>query len=244
MAEPAELLSRLPGLGDAKLGESLGRGPVSDSWRVAADDRSLVLRLDRPLARKLGLDRTSERTAQALAAAHGLAPAIRIADPEAGVLVTDYLDPHDGPWGWEAHGRLLARVHALDVPGLPRFDLPAIAARYARLDGSATARALQTAVTDRARALYADTAWTLCHHDPHGENQVGGRFIDWEYAALGDPLFDLAALVRHERLAEADQEALFRGWGRVPDAGRFHAFLSLYDDLAALWSLAVEAGSA
>jgi thiamine kinase len=246
---PSEVLERVSSLRGARVLETLVAGPVSDSWLLERDGERFTLRLDRPLAARLGLDRAAEWRFLEQAAGAGLGP-----EPLARgdrLLVTRYLPGE--PWGvrdapWFALGQLLRRVHETPAPQGKRFDLSAISARYAACAGGAEAARLAGRVRELAGPLYADSPGRLCHHDAHLGNVVGAaepRLIDWEYAALGQPLFDLAVVIRHHGLDEDDTAALVAGWaGDAPptDPERLAAYLDLYDVLVRLWALAVEPG--
>ena len=72
------------------------------------------------------------------------------------------------------------------------------------------------------------------------------RLIDWEYAAVGDPLFDLAVVVRHHQLPAPIAGGFLRAYMGTPDrvtSERFEAFCQLYDLLSELWYLAVSKSS-
>lgn len=138
---------------------------------------------------------------------------------------------------------LLRRVHAIRVPG-PPLDFDAVGKRYQRLararsgpsrDPGLGLKPLPPGPVERLswerpqpRPEVGDevpptTAVSLCHHDPIAPNIIGlrtPRLIDWEYAAGGDPLFDLAAVIGHHRLrASAAQyflQAYFGSAATVP----------------------------
>ncbi len=251
MTEAAALINELPELAGATLGARLGRGPSSDSWRLDRDAQSLVLRIDRALVRALGLSRANEVRCQRRAAQQQLAPQVVFADPARGILVSHYVpeqvtpaEARRAPVHVKAVGKLLAAVHAITDVDLPVMDLPAILNRYASCVGTHAAHGRAQSLSDQARDLYQDAPWCLCHHDPHLLNVRAAQcLIDWEYAALGDPLFDLAALLTQESLTNEAREALFEGWGQPIDGPRLAEFSVLYQAVAELWEAAVSAAS-
>jgi len=254
MPEALDGLADTPALAGCTVAERLVCGPVADSWRLRRGEEALVLRRDRPLARGLGLDRAAEWAHLLAAHRAGLAPEPLWCDPPRGLLLTRYLPgadwarPDPDAAACAALGALLRRVHETPAPRGKPFDLPAIAGRYAAAADTSAARALADEVTTRAEPLYRDAPWRLCHHDAHFGNVVGDeapRLIDWEYAALGQPLFDLAVVAGHHGLDERRTAALVEGWadGAPPDnLERLSAYRSLYEALARLWVLAVESG--
>lgn len=235
----ARVVARLPG------------GPVSDSWLLEAQGRRMALRMDRPAARALALDRAAEREVLDCVAAAGIGPAVIWADPERGLLLTSWVE--GTPWTPEQMrdperlatlAGLLRRLHALPPRG-PRFRPDEAAARYALLAGSREATELAGRALALSRELLADGPRALCHNDLVHHNIIAGdplRLIDWEYAAVGDPLFDLAAVLRHHQLPDAAADRFLAcyagGAARVP-VERLDRFCLLYDLLAALWYLAM-----
>ncbi len=244
-------LTGVPALAGSRPVRRLVSGPVADAWLLDRDGEKLVLRRDRPLARRMGLDRAAEWRHLHLAWRARLGPEPLYHETDAGVLLTGYLPGADwsdasvrGPEQVQALGALLRRVHQARCVGGKRFDLPAIAAGYARAAGSREAADLARRVTHLAGPLYESAPWCLCHHDAHLANVIGQaapRLLDWEYAALGHPLFDLAVVIRFHDLDDAAAGDLLAGWGG--DATSLDAFCTLYDVVAQLWRLAVTSGT-
>lgn len=237
--------------GAAILGKLAG-GPASDSWLLRAGDKQFVARFDKPIARLLGLDRCAELEVLHTVSASGIGPEIIFADPEQGILLTSYIpgdawsseDIHD-PARLKALARALGRLHALPPRG-PVFAPGKMALEYARLAGTTSALCLAEQAGTLAKKLFSETRHpALCHNDLVHSNIVGRetvRLIDWEYAAVGDPYFDLAIVVQHHQL-KANQLELFLGaYLETPEQrhfSRLEAFCRLYDQLAALWYLSV-----
>lgn len=235
----------------ARLLRRLHAGPLKSSWLAGRGAERYVLRIDEPLAARFTPDRRAEFAAWSAAAALGLAPEplLLLPGPPA-VLVTRHAPGSAWrpaelamPGRIEALAGLLRRLHQARLPGRP-LDLEASLAAYARRAGSRRALGLARAA-QRLMARCFEGPPTLCHHDPIAGNVVGLRrplLIDWEYAALGDPLFDLAVVSRHHGLPRVLEQRLlaayFGGPGRVPRA-RFQAQRRLYDHVLCLWLLAL-----
>lgn len=251
MPELADALARIPVLRDARPVQALGGGEASRSWRLAAPGGDFVLRADRPLARLLGLDRKREWDILVLAHKAGLGPEPVWADPGRGLLVTRWIAGR--PWrpaDLADHrrlailGTLLRQVHAVPGAGQP-FDPVRVAEGYARRAAVPDSAALAEVARLAAELYPADARTCLCHHDPNAENVIDDApaiLIDWEYAAAGQPLFDLAVVVRYHRLARRQARVLLTAWSGRPASEQFEelgAFGRLYDLLAALWAQVV-----
>lgn len=244
-----EVIASIPVLSRPNVLRALAGGPLSDSWLVEDRGRRLVLRIDRPLARTLSLNRVAELAVLDAVAPAGLGPQAVWAEPSAGLLLTAYIA--GDTWSL-AHvqqpacllqlAKTLRSVYALPTEGVVAFDPGMAAGNYARAIGTAAARKLAAQTSRLSQQLFAhEHAPVLCHNDLAHTNLVGFkpvRLIDWEYAAIGDPLFDLAVLVRYHALAENVARDFVRatlGALNRQRQERFSAYCELYDLLARLW---------
>jgi aminoglycoside phosphotransferase (APT) family kinase protein len=165
--------------------------------------------VDRPGSRPL-----DELHAQQLAAAAGLAPAILAAHPQGHWLLMPFIDAPvwtpaqlQSEKGAEQLGRQLGRLHALPVPAQLRpVDAVAMARDYhAGLAAVAPAEAAELApLLDRIIALSARPAAAgqtpvLNHGDLMASNILGTdpQLVDWEYAQVAEPTWDLACLLTY-----------------------------------------------
>lgn len=216
--------------------EVLAVTPVSRTFRVLADGRPAVLRVDEPLARRLGLNRAAEPAVLRAVAAAGLGPDCLAADAGRGTLLTGWLPGRAWtvpdlrePAKLQRAAVLLRQVHGLPAAG-PELDLAAAIDRYAALGGAPAAVPARTARELLARCLASAGAEAggaanrpcLCHGDPTPGNFIAGtdgtlRLIDWEYAGLGPPAFDLAGLAVGAGLDPSGDDLLLGAWaGREP----------------------------
>ena len=250
------LLDGIEPLRGAKILANLAGGPSSDSWLIAVGEDQFVARVDKPLARLLDLDRHAELEVLQLVSSAGVGPEVIWAEPEDGILITSYLpgeawsakDVHD-PLKLQALAVTLRRLHSLPPRG-PVFAPEKAAQVYARAAGTDRAKQIAKQVAALAEEIRAKTSHpTLCHNDLVHTNIIGylvGHgtvgLIDWEYAAVGDPLFDLAVVVRHHHLqtelAEVFLGASFQSTGNK-HIEKIQTHCRLYDLLAALWYLSV-----
>jgi thiamine kinase len=257
MRDVRAILGGMPGFETAAVRAVLSDGPTNASYRVERNGMDLVLRVDKPAAAELGLDRSAERQVlQALAVA-GLAEAPLFSDTAGGIMLRRFVPGRT--WTREDITRpemlarlavLLREVHAVPPAGR-RFDALGAARAYAEQVG--TPRACR--IYEAAAAAFADippAPPALCHNDPVCGNILeaddGLRLIDWEYAGIGDPFFDLAVVVEHHGV----QPRVARGFlatylGRAAQADeviRLERQCRFYGHLLDLWRLRTAEASA
>ncbi len=226
-------LQHVPGCenGDAPYSQELiGGGKVNRSFLVRTRRGKFVVRLNESTEVDAGLDRQREIVLHTAAANSGMAPHIIYASPDHSCLVTDYLEGRL----WTSHyftrmrdlrslGQRLRTLHAITPPSMPRFDPLAAARRYADVivqdEPSEAARLealLESGAASLARSGSARRAPTIVHNDLHSGNVITADrlyFIDWEYAQVGDPLLDLAALITYYPRASAHASLLLSASG-------------------------------
>lgn len=238
MADLINLVDRLA----ARLGPVEGQpvpldgGITNRNFRVRFGGRECVLRVPGRDTGLLGIDRAAERVATERAAALRIAPALVAADQEC--LVTEWLagapidrdrlraDPSSA-------ARALRAFHdsGLELP--VRFWIPDLLSEYAAV---ITTRGGE--LTDqyrRTQELVARVADVLplvgpvpCHNDLLPGNILAADadpghaiLVDWEYAGMGHPYFDLANLAVNNEFDEAARERLLAAYfGQPPTPGR------------------------
>ncbi|MEJ1961390.1 MAG: aminoglycoside phosphotransferase family protein [Gammaproteobacteria bacterium] len=135
-------------------------------------------------------------------------------------------------------GAALHHLHSVAPPSVAPFDIGASIERlherlYAALPDEA---AHLSQLMDRARATLlasgsAQRPKTVIHNDLHHTNLIGGPrlwLVDWEYAAVTDPLLDLACVLAYYPRAAAHTDALL-------DSSRLAALASPEMLRAATW---------
>jgi aminoglycoside phosphotransferase (APT) family kinase protein len=221
--------------------EILTAGRSNTSVRVGDGERHWVVRIDRQDPRRLGLSREAEWRCLLMAADGGLAPRPVYRNPALGTLVCEFHVPEPGrERDVEAIAVLLRAIH--ELPAVRhRLDPLARARRYLTLAGGGE---LPGDLLEACRRLEEGMpAPRLCHNDLLRPNRLYSQGVllalDWEYAAMGDPLFDLAAIIEGDGFSEAHARSLHRAWrGRAPtstEAARLEDQRLVYRSLAALW---------
>lgn len=224
-----QALERVPGLDVARspAPRPFEGGLTNLAWRISINGNPHVLRLSDRLNKTAEAMR-NEVAVQQLAHGYGLAPAVVFVDEDAGILVTELasgmpLNDRDteSPTHLQRIGELLRRVHRLPAMG-KALDLEVVAQSYALRCPQADGERAAAEVLDRLREILAGVGernLSVCHNDPVAANFIVGRdmvLIDWEFAALNSPMFDLAVVAAHHDLSEANKLKLLEGYGLSP----------------------------
>jgi thiamine kinase-like enzyme len=133
---------------------------------------------------------------------------------------------------------------------LPRFNPVQVAREYAvRALRQLSQRASLTHLLQE-RVEQADwqltlnsTATSMVHGDLTAGNLLGReslRLIDWEYAQVADPVFDLAAVLVYQPAARTHAQRLARACGQelALRDGRLRSAVQIHDALYWLWRMA------
>jgi len=246
MIDPRKALQRIRGWADASV-ESLDGGLMNRTYHVRSrDGEEAVLRLDDDAPRGPRNSRAVEALHQSAAHAVGLAGCVYYHDEDC--LLAEYLPGRVWtPADFAEDGSLLRlggalrRLHALHPRGT-LFDARSAARYYARrITADAPGVRDCLAVIDSIPNCEDPR---FCHNDLVAGNIVGTkqlRFLDWEYAGDNDPLFDLATIVEHHDLGEAQADILLGAYcdgDAGPVRQRFAAQRRLYGALLWLWNAA------
>ena len=245
--EPEAIVARLwPGR-DARV-EPLGGGITNRNFKVSVGGEAFVLRIGGKDTELLGIDRRAEHAASRIAAELGLAPeVVDFVEPE-GYLVTRYVDGEVGRVDVEQVGRALRRLHA--GPAFPaRFDSFRVVEVYratALERGVAAPAAYDKAkeVADAIERRRAGVAPRPCHNDLLNANFISDGeslwLVDWEYAGMGDPFFDLGNFAVNHELDEAGERRLLRAYGS-DDSAALVLMRFMSDFREAMWGVVQQA---
>ena len=206
--------------------EVLGGGITNHNLKVSRPEGVLVLRVAGKETGLLGIDRTVEHAATLAAADAGVGPrVVRFVEPE-GWLVTGFIEGEIPPPERLRKPAQLARVAAAlrafhDGPPIPgRFETIEVVEAYrdtALARGATLPRAFAEAheTAQRIARLRADAPRCPCHNDLLNANFLDDgerlRIVDWEYAGMGDPFFDLANFSINHELGLEGRAALLAG---------------------------------
>jgi thiamine kinase-like enzyme len=211
----------------------LSGGITNANFMVDLGDDQVVVRIPGEHTDLLGIDRRQESAANRLAASIGVAPPVLAESAEEGWLVSQFLK-----------GRTVSALELASEPLLvevsttlrlvhsagtieKHFDPFTIVRDYHR---TAQDRGVvepfdyfgALSVLERIEAVRPFRPTRFCHNDLLNENFLYDerlRILDWEYAGMGDPMFDLANLsVNHAFTPESDEHLVRHYFGRSNDA--------------------------
>jgi thiamine kinase len=247
----ADALRHVPGYrpGDPAIRISdLSGGNANRSYGVSTPSGRYVLRLSQGPDAWLAADRSVERRLHGLAAQARIAPAIIHASDR--WLITEYvtgrlwMEPDFARP--ECLGRLgdsLRRLHELPVPEYGRFDLLGALSAYAERigsDGGSVSVYLENAAAAWHLSGAEERPLAILHHDLHASNLIdtpsGLVLIDWECAAVSDPLLDVACILSYHESARPYASLLLQHVGLETVTSRqLAASVWLFDLHTYLW---------
>jgi thiamine kinase-like enzyme len=259
----AQVIRTLPG-GDGPIEavEPLTLGITNRNFRVDLAHAAYVVRLAGRDTELLGIDREAENVAASAAAAAGVAPEVVAYLPELGALVTRFVVAEPlAPERLEDDAILeavIASVRAIHgmAPLASTFDAFAVVREYRTIAAERDV-AIPAAYEDALEAADAianalkdapGVERRPCHNDLLNANLLlrGERvvIVDYEYAGMGDPFFDLGNLSINNGFSPDAQELLLRLYfGRVDDAHRARLGLMriMSDFREAMWGVVQQA---
>ncbi|MEC8158639.1 MAG: phosphotransferase [Pseudomonadota bacterium] len=178
-----------------------------------------------------------------LAANEGLAPAVYYHSDGGDVVITDHLSFRDV--SHEAHAELCKQIHHLR-PGRSRLRLTEVAATYR---AAANERSSHIASETERPSIRRDLLQldsespVFCHNDLSSYNMgwLGDRLlaIDWEYAAMGSPHYDVASASEGMKHIER-QEFAMRVLEDTFDKNLWSTACRVVPLINYLWALATE----
>jgi len=233
--------------------ERLGGGITNHNFKVAVGGERYVVRIGGKDTSLLGIDRSHE--AEATRVAHSIGVGPEVVDFVDGCLVTRFVEGSPVPPGEldpADAGRTIRTVHhGPPIPG--RFDSFRVVEEYRRTaeERGVPVPAAYDEASRRAAEIEASRAGVElrpCHNDLLNANFLHDgerlRIVDWEYAGMGDPMFDLGNFAANHELGDEGERALLEAYSG--DAGDealagLHAMRFMSDFREAMWGVVQQA---
>lgn len=250
------IIESIPGFAGSRVLGELSGGPTRRSYQLEYQGELFVLRIDNPGAFRLGLNRHAEFTVMRAAADVGLAPEPVWCDESRGLLLTRWVegrcwttaDLNDAA-RLEQLGRAMRRVQ--ELPAVSCSAGTDLRGRIERYTAMACDPLLARQLHEQAQGILKQLAGSampqkVCHNDLTAPNIIDADelcFLDWEYAASGSPLFEVAVLVEYHALTAGQARSLLESAGlgsQRADEAPFSLYRELFRRVWALWLMALE----
>jgi thiamine kinase-like enzyme len=260
--ELTEAIARLSALLGPRQGgvQALEGGITNRNFRVNLGGTDYVVRLPGKDTSLLGIDREAERLATKKAAELELGPRVAAMLDQPACLVTCFVESREvtaeelrRPDCLDEVGRDLRAFHRSGLELPTDFFVSEVVSDYveiARSRGGEQPEAFREA-HDYARKIvkavrrHPDHQPLPCHNDLLTGNFLhdGERIVivDWEYAGMGDPFFDLGNFAVNNELGDEHEERLLEAYFGEPPTPRRRAAVKLFrfmsDFREAMWGV-------
>lgn len=191
----------------------LPQGLTNQGYLITVAEQSYVLRIAAINSAELGINREAEYQIQQLLEQHLLVPKVIYRAPDNSYWLREYVEgaaltPADLTLNTLLEmANYLTTIHQLAAsPTIPIIDLHEKIPAYQMILGGVHPQSHSTFNIHHSQLH-------LCHMDPTPANWIrlpNGQLmlLDWEYAGLGNPLWDMATLLQQAQLTP-QQEADF-----------------------------------
>ena len=218
----SEKIKSIPG--EFTLDKNLASGAISQVFLCTFNTAKAVIRIDCPSASRLSVDRDNEVKILNKVKNLELAPKVLYQDELAGILIWEFIPgikpsfkSNNQDHCLQSLGRELSLVHNTSIPD----DCLDIFSNSIELYGNLLQDTVYEALYKKASSLFKElyfdeTPKVLSHNDLNQDNLLWKNkfyFLDWEYASLNHPCFDLASLVNTYKLDPSQIHDLSIGYG-------------------------------
>jgi thiamine kinase-like enzyme len=260
--ELTEVIARLAALFGPREGgvRPLDGGITNRNFLVHFGGDEYVVRLPGKDTNLLGIDREAERLATSRAAELGIGPKVAAMFEEPPCLVTCFVEGRQLTSAELREADLLAEVahglrafhdSGLELPTeFQVYDVVREYADVARSRGGEPPEQFDGALARAGEIVAAvgghpEHKVSPNHNDLLAANFLKGAggvvIVDWEYAGMGDPFFDLGNFAVNNELGDDDAERLLEAYFGEPATARRKAALNLFrymsDFREAMWGV-------
>lgn len=223
-----------------RLEKQLG-GASNSTFLVTSGEKSFVIRLNTQQVLP-GLNRTAERWALEQSSLGNIVPSLVYWAPE--FMVSTYL--HGEQFALARHSELLPKiacqmtqVHSLPVPALPELDPLVHLSDYLENTQIVRTELLNRCEASVRKNIPTSKVYCLCHNDLNPGNilvtTTGILFLDWEYANVTSPAFEIAVFAVTQGLTNQQLERFLDFYGGTANIESVKCYQRLYRLLEILW---------
>jgi thiamine kinase len=251
MIQISEKIKSIPG--EFALDQTLSSGAISQVFLCTYNNAKAVVRIDCPGASMLSIDRNSEVKILNGIKNLQLAPKILYQDESTGILIWEFIPGNKPSFnsGNKDHclqslGREISLIHNTSIPNhcsdifINSMDL------YGNLLKNTSHERLYIKALSLFKELYFDGInKVLSHNDLNQGNLLWKNkfyFLDWEYASLNHPCFDVASLVNTFKLDPNQIYELSIGYGGDQELfkiERLNRWIEFIHYLNEIWKISV-----
>lgn len=222
---------------------------ISNVYFCVFNGIKAVIKEDKPFTKKIGLNRKREASLLNAISHSCSCPNIIFNDLKAGLIIWEYIE------GGEAESKLILNKDFLIKLGrkVKNIHIPytKTLSSYSFLDSIEHYKNIvkeNKSVADInnliSKLFNSDTQLTLCHNDLTKPNILVGdtiSFIDWEYASLNDPHYDIATIFQAFNLNANQRDAFLIGYNSANiNLARVSQFIALTKLTDRLWGRAID----
>jgi thiamine kinase-like enzyme len=240
--------------GRAATVEVLSGGITNANFKVDLGSERVVVRVPGRNTELLGIDRVAEVAANRVAAGIGVAPEIVAVDASSGCIVTRFVEGRPIPMTELATeptlGTVIATLLRVHRAGSIAVDFDHFGVIRSYHEEVVRRGALElfdyegaSALLSRIEAARPFRPQVLGHNDLLNANFLDDgsiRILDWEYAGMADPYFDLANLSVNNELGSGLDESILEHYFGSVDASKLAALrlMKLVSELReAMWGV-------
>jgi thiamine kinase-like enzyme len=260
--ELTEVIARLSALLGTREGgiRPLEGGITNRNFLVRFGGDDYVVRLPGKDTNLLGIDREAERLATKQAAELGVGPKVAAMFEDPPCLVTAFVEARamtsDELRDEPALGQVAEALRGFHGSGLELptdfhvYDLVQEYAEVARSRGGELPAAYEDSLRTAGEIVHVVGDHPEHRRRPNHNDLLAANFlatdhsiviVDWEYAGMGDPFFDLGNFSVNNELTDADEERLLEAYFGEPATARRVAALKLFrfmsDFREAMWGV-------
>jgi thiamine kinase-like enzyme len=237
--------------------QKIGNGLTNENYRVDLGPASYFVRCSRPENRLLGSILAREWQVAQIASEANLSPQALFYSPDDMVMISEFIHARpinlQDPAVFPPFCSLVRKLHALAKEFPNHFDPFVCIEQYIQAASEVHAD-IPAIFWEEVQPRLCQIQFFIirpaapCHLDLYSQNVLDdGRrlfLIDWEYSAMGDPLFDLATLPSADFLSDVQMQYLLSVYlERSPTSIEMHDFFCmriLADIRWGLWSFLQE----
>jgi thiamine kinase len=242
----------------------LSDGITNENYWISLNNQQYVLRLNTPDSDRLGLNRQLETIIMEKVSGLKLIPEILFQNEQPSFRLSKWIT--GTTWKQESFKKrinlnrlaeALKKLHAMPYFELPTMDLLARLEHYRLMIQQRHGQlpAIENRLLSKTIKLHSNLQTSmmpcLCHNDLNAANILESQsnhhsqlcFLDWEYAAVSDPLFELAVICVSNELSDADKQYFLQAYMGSTQAQQvsltFDYWCWFYKYISLLWGLVI-----